>query len=82
VQSCAYPACARTRLTSAAPSFQPAVNNGNDMQMDVVTSCIQAALASSGQYVSIASVELLRQVVYVILYSLSLICIYSIQNLE
>merc|ERR1712118_182688 len=31
------------------PSFQPAVNNGNDMQMDVVTSCIQAALASSGQ---------------------------------
>jgi len=49
VQSCAYPACARTRLTSAAPSFQPAVNNGNDMQMDVVTSCIQASLASSGQ---------------------------------
>merc|ERR1712118_105851 len=31
VQSCAYHACARTRLTSAAPSFQPAVNNGNDI---------------------------------------------------
>jgi len=49
VQSCAKPACARTRLTSAAPSFQPGANNGNDMQMDVVTSCIHASLASSGQ---------------------------------
>merc|ERR1719407_417573 len=49
VQGHAFAVCTHTRLTSAAPSFQPAANDGNDMQMDTVTSFIHTALTSSGE---------------------------------